>query len=451
MHVCKDDICIHVPAFEFTAVFLLALLVQFLEVSQVTCETSTVYFKKDGYILKSLFPKINSANVLYIIGLMMYLLISIQFETYWDLFKKSAVLLQYIVAIILTAHLLFTVGKYKRPVEQIFLYLSFCVSLIAGRYSHQPMTVYVAFLLVFGAKGINFSDILKTYVLVGGVFWLVTVIGSQLGWVKNVADETGDIRDVLLSSTVYRFCLGYRWCTNMANHIFFVLLAFFSLVKGKLSYVHMLIMVAVIIVIVVLSDCRLSAFCISLTILFGFICRNQNMCKLALNKTSRTFFLISIPAFLVLVYCVTKSYDASNLNMWTINLFLSNRLGMGQEMLERYGVPWTGQYFKMYSSVRDDGELYNYVDSSYLQLLMIFGILFTILFVLGYVVLCRQAIHRKDVALLFAIFLGGLSGLFAQHFIEFYMNPLLIALFASHESNTSDGRFLHAKHYGGVS
>ena len=114
---------------------------------------------------------------------------------------------------------------------------------------------------------------------------------------------------------------------------------------------------------------------------------------------------------------------------------LSGRLRIGQEALDSAGVSFLGQVFVMFSSARSDGANYNYVDCSYLQLLIIYGFVYTVLIISAYIVIVRQALRRGDILLVIAVITAAISGLIAQHFIEIYMNPFLIALFASHQES----------------
>ena len=86
----------------------------------------------------------------------------------------------------------------------------------------------------------------------------------------------------------------------------------------------------------------------------------------------------------------------------------------------------------MFSSARADGDSYNYLDNSFVQLLVIEGLIYTVLLVIAYMFICRHAYRRKDFYLMYSVFFAGVSGLIAQNFIEIYMNPFLIALFAKH-------------------
>lgn len=385
---------------------------------------------------KNLLPSIDSENILYFTGLICFMLLSLQYETYWTFHGKIVMLLQWGSLLFLSMHLLFAISKYRRMGEISTLIFCLFVSIIVGTNSHQWYQIVVGFLLVFGSKDIGFRNIIKVYVLVGGTFWFITVLGSQLGYVKNVQDDVNSIRDIIFESTTRRWCLGYRWSTNMANHIFFVLLAYFYSVDGKLEHKDLAVTAAILFVVVYFADCRLSGICIFLILISSVVCKVLYCKKIILGRTLKKFFILSVPIFLIISIVTIALYDSNNIEWYTINMFFSNRLTITKEMLTQYGIPWLGQYFKVYSSARDDGELYNYIDSSYWQMLLIYGVIYTSLVLLGYIILSIHATKKADYALLFAILIAGISGIIAQHFMEFYMNPLLLGIFAKKGSST---------------
>jgi hypothetical protein len=145
------------------------------------------------------------------------------------------------------------------------------------------------------------------------------------------------------------------------------------------------------------------------------------------------FIVVSVPFFLWLSYYVTENYDDADFNWMVADVILSGRLRLGNDAFEIAGIPMFGQFYEMFGSARDDGAAYNYLDNSYVQSLVIYGLVYTVVLVVAYAYVCRSAYYRKDYFLLYSVFFAGMSGLIAQHFIEMYMNPFLIALFASHQ------------------
>jgi hypothetical protein len=82
----------------------------------------------------------------------------------------------------------------------------------------------------------------------------------------------------------------------------------------------------------------------------------------------------------------------------------------------------------------NSGALYNFIDSSYLQLIVLYGIVYTVIYLLLFSIVGYQSYKRCDRVILVALLVAGFSGIISQHFLQIYMNPLLVALTAKHSS-----------------
>ena len=137
-----------------------------------------------------------------------------------------------------------------------------------------------------------------------------------------------------------------------------------------------------------------------------------------------------IPFLFAIMAYISSSYDEADPNWIIVDVALSGRLHISQEALDKEGYTWFGQEYELIGGEADE-NLYNYIDSSYLQALVIYGIVFSILLLLSYIFIVGQAYKRKDYTFLYAIIVVGISGAIAQHFLQVYMNPLWLALTAN--------------------
>ena len=129
----------------------------------------------------------------------------------------------------------------------------------------------------------------------------------------------------------------------------------------------------------------------------------------------------------------TAAYEPTNLTWIAIDLVLSGRLDFGQEALSNYGIPLLGQLYRLQGG-EIDANMYNFIDSSYLQLFIIYGLFYTFLILIAYCIFGYQSYLRRDYVILIALFVAGISGAIAQHFIQFFMNPLLLLLFTNNDN-----------------
>lgn len=372
----------------------------------------------------------NSTEMLYLCGVVLYILRMMDGETQWE-YKEFLLLMDVSVYITLGTHLVLSINKFDSKNVLLF-FVAFSVSVIAGLNSDNLRILTTTVLIVFGAVDVDFRRIVKVFLVVGGTYCALTVMASLVGIIENMKDFASDVRESLLEDAVERQSLGYGWSTNMANHVFFITLAFFYS-RGRVFNIKEIVLVLFIALWVLgKTDCRLSMICMMILILFSLLYRMFWFQNMLLVKPVKLFLIVAVPLFAIVSYWATDAYDESSLEWFVVNMLITNRLSIGKEALESAGITVFGQEYEMYGSARDDGALYNYLDNSYVQSLVIFGILYTVLLVSAYVVIVRQSFKRGDILLVVAVFMSGFSGLVAQHFLEIYMNPFIIALFAKH-------------------
>lgn len=373
----------------------------------------------------------NPTEKVYFVGLAAYILLYLQYETQWEYFDGVPFILQAVTLLALGVNFFLSLQHFEGAQMPIVL-LSFLVCMAAGINSDKLFILTTAFLLIFGAKDIPFRKIVRVYLVVGGTFCAITVLSSLMGIIPNLTDIVDAERESVFVN-YERQCLGYGWSTNMANHVFFIIIAYFYYVGRLLKKREILLFFFIGIWVYGRSDSRLSTILIVLLLLFSWLYNWGIVRRIVASFPSKLFLFFSIPLFATVSYYATVAYDSTDMGWMVANALLSGRLRIGQEAIEEVGTPLFGQVFEMFSSARADGSSYNYLDSSYIQSLVIYGVVLTLLMIVAYVVIIRQAFKRNDILLIMSIIFVGISGMIAQHFIEFYMNPFLIALYASHD------------------
>ncbi len=375
---------------------------------------------------------------LYYIGLILYILLSLSFETRWNYPDIIQKLMRVFALILLSVNFVLVLKKYKKPNEILFVVLFLITSLIVGNngsFTEDGNLLYInlfTFLLVCGAKGINYRNIIKVYLIVGGVYCLLTIFASSIGIIENISVYTVNHGEVLGSSdNENRYCFGYGWPTNMANHVFFIILCYFSFIGRLLNKKELLAATLIAFFLWHYTGSRLSSFCIFLLVLFSLFQNFKKFKAFIYSKGVVCCYVVSIPFFVFVSYFFASKYDSSNMFWLSANFILSGRLSLGYDALSYVGIPLLGQKYIMYGSFSDDGMAYNYIDCSYLQLLIIYGVLYTLIIALSYVYICKKHCRFMRNNIVASVFFAGISGLISQHFIEIYMNPFLILLFAN--------------------
>ena len=378
--------------------------------------------------LKIILPKVNRNNFLYIFGYSLTLIFALLEITNWNISDGVLSILKATAFLFLGIIFAISLPRYKT--YSIWILVCF-ISIIYIAFKTDIQFQLIAFVaLLFGAKNQNFNNILKTYFIVSVCFFTITVLGSMLGLVENYAiDNNMSGERFTLSSTNVRYAYGYNWPTGMGAHCSFILLAYWYLKRMYLSKIEILIFGGVIFWLNVYMDVRQA----SITIL---LCLVSSLIFNQIKKKSIYYpFIFSIPLLFMLAVWATVTFNFSNPVWWTFNSFFLVRLSLGNYAINHNGIPFWGQYLRLYGG-ETSGEYYNYIDSSYIQLIVIYGVVFTIYILSAYWALSYKAYKQKDYPLVLTVFIIGIAGLIIPCLNRIAFNPFIFALFANHSNQS---------------
>ena len=383
---------------------------------------------------------------LFFAGFIMYI--------FWDImrttmFPHSGTLfnmcLAFAVIILATKIFLFDVYTFKLFISVVSMFaLSIIVFLESGYF--WP---FLWVLMMVAAKDVPFRKILQIYLLMNITIMGLAFIASLLGVIENLAytDEEWDN---------LRYSFGCVYTTDFAAHIFFMILTAFYLYQERLRWFHYFGTCAVAGFIYYFCYAKLDTICILLMVLFfgGYHILQWQSSKekvivpgiekgqhqVFIFKRTKAYLrwkglwmgiaLISMPVLAVFMYFLSVSYDADNELLVNINETITGRLALGKEGLADYGISLFGQDVPMvgFGGTTTLEETYFFIDSSYLYILLRYGILFLIMVFIIYGTICYK--HKKDTALMLAIVLLAISSFIDHHIMEEAYNPLIYALFA---------------------
>lgn len=368
--------------------------------------------------------------ILYAIGLVSFILCFLEIELSWSYPMRA---FKYLSLATITVHLLLWLRNYSSK-QLLFIILALFIVGITGYNSHQLDLLYLSFALVIGAKDIDFFKILKVCFITGFVICLISIIGSWVGLIENKAYHISiDTMDMMGADSTKRYSYGFVWPTACGIHISFVCLVYWLIKRGLLNMMEILLFIFAFWFVFEINKTRQASLIILMMVLLSVYFKSL---KSRLHKPSKLLLKIlvfSIPFCAALSLFTTLAYDEGDLFWVAVNLIFSNRLELGLDAIEQYGIPWLGQYILMVGA--DAGMMeYNYVDSSYVQAYLLWGVVLTTVLILIYVKMNLSAYKRRDVVFLFAVLLAGLSGISSQYLFQIYHCPLLLALFAQHSN-----------------
>ena len=283
---------------------------------------------------------------------------------------------------------------YKMRVSYKYLILSILL-LLSGVLVYvqtNRLNFLVYSMLLVLLVNVDMKVVLRNYVVVAGILVVGVFLLSLVGMVPNLQyNRAGVIRN----------SFGFIYPTDFASHCFYLFLAISYLLKDKFIWTRSLFGVLLSAFIIKYCDARLNALSILLaTVIFIYFYYSN-------GKKLKIFALLPYSAvvFASVVTYFSYKFSWSNPFLVSINKLITGRLALGRNAFDTFGVHLFGTRNVQFigSGGKTESVIgYNYVDSSYVQMLFTYGIVPVILLIIIYVVASRKQ-YKEGQYLLVAI------------------------------------------------
>lgn len=306
----------------------------------------------------------------------------------------------------------------------LFIYAA--VGIVGLSFIGSRSTQVVFYLLVMiAAIGITDKTILFSSITAQCFLLFVTIGFSAVGIIENIIkdDNTGRVRGFL----------GFLWATNAPILFFFIVLQYIYLKKGRISLINAGLLVFIDYLLFAYTDSK-AAFAITLVAVMFFFLFGSFEEKGRMAKVFK-WLVILLPWILSgLTIYVQKVYNKNNPIMHKLNVFLSNRLDFGHKAIHKYGIHLFGNKIKWVGySVADSAVVgdYNFVDCSYLKVLLEYGVVFLIMLLVIYSVIIYKAYESKKYYAVWITAFILMFGMTEPILLNLVYNPFVILAFAS--------------------
>ena len=271
---------------------------------------------------------------------------------------------------------------YKMRVSYKYLILSILLLLsgVLVYFQTNRLNFLVYSMLLVLLVNVDMKVVLRNYVVVAGILVVGVFLLSLVGMVPNLQyNRAGVIRN----------SFGFIYPTDFASHCFYLFLAISYLLKDKFIWTRSLFGVLLSAFIIKYCDARLNALSILLaTVIFIYFYYSN-------GKKIKIFALLPYSAvvFASIVTYLSYKFSWSNPFLVTVNKLITGRLALGRNAFDTFGVHLFGTRNVQFigSGGKTESVIgYNYVDSSYVQMLFTYGIVPVVLLIIIYVVASRK-------------------------------------------------------------
>lgn len=294
----------------------------------------------------------------------------------------------------------------------LFMLLSVLIAFV----SKNTVIVDTCF-LIFSARNQDLRAVVKWFIGLQLVVMGACILGSLTG----VLPERVSFR----SGNVFRYSLGYSWTSFPAQSFYYISLMIFFVKGMTFRWWDILFVVAGSVFWYQVTDTKNPIALILLFIVLSMIVRKWQ--PFFTGKLMTILFTIATPAITTLMLVLSIFYNAKVKWFVSLNHLLSNRLALGHKGIDSFGFTAFGQKIEFVDNVNKNLSKnrkldYNFIDSSFLNILVTKGLLFYVVIVASLTILVYKFMKSSYV-------IGGLVFLFVV--VHSLFDPQLLDLWFS--------------------
>ena len=280
-------------------------------------------------------------------------------------------------------------------------------------------------LLILLLYDVDVDVILKTYVFIAGSIVIGIFVLSIIGFLPNL-----QFAQVRSSGLVIRNSFGFIYPTDFASHCFYLFIAWGYLLREKYIWLRVAVGVALSAFIIKFCDARLNSMSILIAVIIFLVMYYTK------EKKFKVYYILPYSAaiFSSLMFYLSSHFSFSSPFFVKLNDFFSMRLFLGKNALDTYKLHLFGTNnvkFIGYGGTTESVLSYNYVDSSYIQMLFYYGIVPVVLLVLVYVLSSRRFYKEGKMLFLSLLSLITINCMIEAFWIRPGYNIFMFTLFAS--------------------
>ncbi|MDN6576882.1 MAG: polysaccharide biosynthesis protein [Lactiplantibacillus plantarum] len=308
--------------------------------------------------------------------------------------------------------------------EVSLLVLVTVVTLTSGAHYLMP-----TIMLVIAAREVSFRQIIQVYLGVVGTILLLALVASEVGLIKNITFATAD---------GLRQSFGVVYTTDFAAHIFYLCAAYLYLLARRFRLVALLPVLFGLAMIYQFTKTMTDviALLVLISLYLVYIYRRQ----LRWLRPMIRYSFLMLPLASGLIIGLSNIFNYQDRLLVALNNTLSTRLALGNNALLAYGVKlfgqapipingWGGDRFETFTNGVGDAT-YFFIDSSFLNMLISYGLLLTLIIIIGMTWFLYQRTRQHDYLLPVIFVAIAISSMFDQHFLEVTYNVFILMLFA---------------------
>ena len=340
--------------------------------------------------------------------------------------KDKYIIMMLAVLVTIRLAVLLIEDKEKRNTWIRFVIIALVVdaALFCMWHAYPADTLVILALLNLGLIGFEYRKVLKAYIIAAAMAVFPAIVMAWIGAIDNF---------VYIRYMTIRSSWGIKYPTDMMSLLFFLLLAVW-VVHGRKGGLWFLIPGFVFALMAwFVADSRTGVFCGLLFI--AIICIEPYLSHVKPNKLTKLLEIFAcgtFPFFTVVMNGLVIAYRQGNPIAVKLNGILSDRLALSVEAINKYGIGIWGRPLEMtgWGGSAFARPEYFFVDISYVQVLIRFGVIALVILNILWVLMTRKAFKIRDTRLALALSLIAVNCAIEHHVLQLNYDIFIVISFA---------------------
>lgn len=374
--------------------------------------------------------KINGSQIFFIAFVIFFVSSFIQDTTLAEALNGRFLRLCSYISLPLLLFKIYFIDRWSKK-ELFVISILILLGMITWRMAHELQLLTIVPFVV-GAKNVNFKDIITWYMYLNVILLLTMAIFSLLGIIPNLIYRA--------APRPPRYSLGLIYTSSLATHYFYLVLAYCYLRFSKLRWTDYLLIIIGDVIFMMITNTKLD-FIATLIVIPVMVIAQRAFRGHKLSEILASFWWMAVPITSSIIIFASYFYDGSNHIMKAVDDLTSGRLGLGHRALTNYDINILGQTIVEHTYGGSNGlklanqldgvSHYFFIDSSYIRMFLLWGLLVFILIIVYMTYIAMRSIFRRTFVLAAIILIASLNFMFEPDIIKIIYDPFLLALFAT--------------------
>ena len=302
--------------------------------------------------------------------------------------------------------------------QQLLIVTAFFIAMFIVAKNRDGLLDINVLLLVFSARDIDFRKLLGTFSVATFLVLCLTIYASQKGMIANM---------FMNADGGYRFSLGFNYVSFASQRLFFALCTYLMFRGKRISYLELMALLLATIYMYQQTSTS-SPFYLSILILTYALLSIKIFKKEFIIGNFWTKTLVQYGFILALAVILYFCFYSSGNLFHLVDQFTHNRLRLSVDGFRNFGVSWLGQpiSFTTLDMFGNFTSNYNYIDSSFVQLLVIDGLIVSVFMLFALTKVMRYFVSIQKDIVLACLGIMIIHGMFDPQMLVLRYSPLIL-------------------------